>query len=291
MKETKSRHTLHQIAPHSYWLSPDGTTDRPVLGAIAGQQATLLVDAGASPNHAQTMRHETAVHHLPAPAYLALTHWHWDHIFGTAVFPIPTFAHTETRRRMVDYSRLDWSDDALDRRVAAGEELAFCRDMIKLELPDRRQLVIRPPDISFTHGVEVDLGGLTVQITHVGGDHAHDSSVIYVPEDKILFLGDSLYFDIYAPEARYTTARLFPLLDQLLQFDADYYLAGHHTEPITRAELEAEAALLRNIGEIVEQHGRSSPQAIHPAVQTITGQPLTEDHQEYIAAFLAGLPA
>jgi len=285
-----SRHTFQQISPHVHWLSPDGTTDRPVLGAVAGAQATLLVDAGASPDHAQTLLHETAVHHLPPPAYLALTHWHWDHIFGTAVFPIPTFASVETRRQVVAYGRLDWSDEALDHRVETGAEIAFCRDMIKLELPDRTGLVIRPPDVAFTDRVEIDLGSLTVHIIHVGGDHALDSSVIYMPQDKIVFLGDCLYVDIYAPQARYTSGRLFPLLDCLLGFDADYYLAGHHTEPITRADLEAEAALLRGIGQIVTRHGRS-PQTIQAAVQTLVGGPLTEDHQELIDAFLAGLPA
>jgi len=285
-----SRHTFHQISPHVHWLSPDGATDRPVLGAIAGERATLLIDAGASPDHARILLRETAQRRLPDPAYLALTHWHWDHIFGTAVFPLPTFASTATRQSVIAYGRLDWRDEALDRRVETGEEIAFCRDMIKLELPDRSGLVIRPPDIAFTDRVEVDLGNLTVHIVHVGGDHAVDSSVIYAPQDKIVFLGDCLYVDIYAPEARYTTARLFPLLDCLLGFDADYYLAGHHTDLITRAELEAEADLLRGIGQIVTRHGRS-PQAIHAEVQTLVGGPLTEDHQEFIDAFLAGLPA
>ena len=47
-----SKATLNQISPHVYWMAPDGNTDRPTLGVIAGTDATLLVDAGNSIAHA-----------------------------------------------------------------------------------------------------------------------------------------------------------------------------------------------------------------------------------------------
>ncbi len=45
--------------------------------------------------------------------------------------------------------------------------------------------------------MELDLGEVTCVLKHVGGDHAHDSVVIYVKEEKILFLGDCIYADIF----------------------------------------------------------------------------------------------
>ncbi|MFK7801135.1 MAG: MBL fold metallo-hydrolase, partial [Anaerolineae bacterium] len=90
----KSR--LNQISEHVYWLAPDSTTDRPTLGAIIGNEATLLVDAGNSPTHAQLFLDELATLRPTNRKYLVLTHWHWDHVFGTSVFDMPIIAHQET---------------------------------------------------------------------------------------------------------------------------------------------------------------------------------------------------
>ncbi len=281
-------HTLHQISSHVFWLSPDSTTDRPVLGAIAGTRGTLIVDSGNSPAHAHVLLRELERRGLPSPAYVALTHWHWDHVFGTSAFNLPTIASTETKRIVDEMAQLDWSDAALDQRVELGVEIAFCRDMMKRELPDRSDLVIRPPDIAFVNQVDIDLGGVTCQLLHVGGDHAIDSTVVYVPEDKIVFLSDCVYPDIYHTARRYTTAKLFPLLDRLLSLDGEYYLAGHNDEPWSRSFLVEEAALLHTIGEIVEAHSPDRA-AILAAVEARLGAPPNEDHKEIVDEFFAGL--
>ena len=280
-------HTLHQIAPHSYWLTPDSTTDRPVLGVVAGARGALIVDVGASPAHAGVLLRAIEWRDI-APRFAVLTHWHWDHVFGTAALDLPTLAHRETARIVAQMARMDWSDAALDERVAAGIEIAFCRDMMRAELPDRSTLAIRPPEITYDTGVELGLGGVTCRIIHVGGDHAHDSSVVYVPEDGIVFLGDAIYDDIYHGPRRLTTAALFPLLERLLALGAAHYLPGHHDQPMTRAEFEAEAALLRAIGRTVDQLG-DDRDAILAALPAATGAPLDDDHAEIADAFLAGL--
>lgn len=283
-----NRHTLNEIAPRVYWLSPDSSTDRPVLGVIAGERGSLVVDAGASPAHAADLLAAIEARGLPAPIYLALTHWHWDHVFGIAAFPVPTIASDETRRIVTAMADLDWSDAALDARVAAGTEIAFCRDMIKAELPDRSGLTIRPPDIGFSDELTVDLGGATARAVHVGGDHASDASVVFAPEARVVFLGDCLAPDIYHTPRRSTTAKLFPMLDRLLALDADWYLAGHDPAPVSRAELEAEALLLGTIGKLVDRIGPDRA-AVLAALPEALGGPADADQIEIADEFLAGL--
>jgi glyoxylase-like metal-dependent hydrolase (beta-lactamase superfamily II) len=275
---------LNQLSPHVFWLPPDDATDRPVLGAVAGQQATLLVDAGNSPAHAQLFLAEVARLNLTSPRFLALTHWHWDHVFGTAAFHLPTLAHQETKRRLEEMAGLDWSDQALDARVAAGLEIEFCRDMIKAELPDRSNLVLRAPNIGFTSQVELNLGHLTAQLIHVGGDHSTDSTIVYIPEDRVVFMSDCLYPNLYHQPPCYTTQRLFPLIDQLLKCQADFYLFGHNPEPMPRAELLTYTDRLKTIGELVERLGNN-----RAAILAELSKPLSEDDQEDIDCFLAGL--
>jgi glyoxylase-like metal-dependent hydrolase (beta-lactamase superfamily II) len=282
------QHHLNQASPHVYWLSPDSTTDRPVLGAIAGEEATLLVDAGNSPAHAHLFLEELARLPIPPPRYLALTHWHWDHVFGAHTLNLPTFASLETRRIVTTMAHQDWSDAALDKRVAEGSEIAFCRDNIKAELPERKDLVLKPPDIAFSSRVELDLGGVTCQMVHVGGDHASDSSVVYAVEDHVLFFGDCLCEDLYSGEPSYTTRKLFPLTDLLLSFDAEVYLEGHAREPLSRQRFVEDVELLRVVGRVVERIG-ADRQAVLSTLETRFGAPLSDDVFEFADAFLAGL--
>src|SRR5690606_8283743 len=173
------------------------TTDRPVLGVIAGSKGSLIVDAGNSPAHARVLLEQMTVAGLPAPRFLVLTHWHWDHWFGAAAFDAPAIAHAETSRILREQVAWEWSDAALDARVEQGIEIAFCRDMLKAELPDRSDLVLCAPDVAFTGEVTIDLGGVTCRLIHVGGDHAADSVVVHVPEARVVFLSDCRYDDIY----------------------------------------------------------------------------------------------
>jgi glyoxylase-like metal-dependent hydrolase (beta-lactamase superfamily II) len=105
-------HTFQQIGPHVHWLSPDSTTDRPVLGVISGTRGSLIVDAGNSPAYAQVLLKEIERRELPAPSYLFLTHWHWEHVFGAARLSLPAFAHHETVRIVERMSHFNWSDAA-----------------------------------------------------------------------------------------------------------------------------------------------------------------------------------
>ncbi len=281
-----NQQTLQQIAPRSYWLPPDSATDRPLLGVVAGSRGALIVDAGNSPAHAGILQAELAARGI-RPRFCALTHWHWDHVFGAAALGLPTAAHHETARIVRVLAGLSWSDAALDERVAAGTEIAFCRDMLRAELPDRSELVLAPPELIFGAELTIDLGDLTCQVVHVGGDHAHDSSVVFVPEERLAFLGDCLYEDLHHGDRRLTTRELFPLLDRLLALEADFFLAGHQ-EPMPRAELEADAALLRAIGTAVDGIGDDRA-AVFAALPALLGATLTDDHGEIADAFLAGL--
>jgi glyoxylase-like metal-dependent hydrolase (beta-lactamase superfamily II) len=283
-----AHHTFQQITSHVHWLSPDSSTDRPVVGVIHGARATLVVDAGNSSAHAELLLREIAHAGIAPPDFVALTHWHWDHVFGTSTLEVPTFAHVETQRVVRKMATLDWSDAALDRRVETGEEVAFCRDMIKAELPNRSSLSLRPPDIAFTCELTLDLGGVTCRLVHVGGDHSADSIVVFVPEDGIVFLGDCMYPDIYHVARRYTTKAVAPLFDRLLAFDATCYLAGHNPEPMSRAAIVEEAALLTTIGNLVERHADDRG-AILTELQHAITNPIDDDHIELVDMFLAGL--
>jgi glyoxylase-like metal-dependent hydrolase (beta-lactamase superfamily II) len=281
-------HTLRQLTSRVWWMNPVHTTDRPALGVVVGERDTLVIEAGNSADHVRVLQTELERHGLPTPNFVALTHWHWDHIFGGPAFAAPLLAGIETQRIVRQLASFDWSDAALDERVADGREIAFCRDMLKLELPNPAERIVRVPEIGFADELILDLGGTHCRLAALGGDHSPDGILVHVPQERVAFIGDAIYDDVYHGPRRLTTAGLFPLLDTLLALDVDHYIAGHHPQPIGRAELEAEALAMRRVGKLVEHYGDRRG-AIMAALPAAIEAPLDERHTELVDAFLAGL--
>ena len=280
------RHQLHHLTEHVYWFTPDARTDRPILGAVVGERSTLMLDAGASPGHAGEFLEALQDEGIPAPSYLALTHWHWDHVFGTSALDALLLAQRGTAEELRTLAGYDWNDVALDARVEAGTEIAFCRDMIKAELPDRSVLTLRTPDIVFNEFLGIDLGGVRCELHHVGGDHAADSSVLYVPEDKVLFLGDSISQAIYSPRPHYTAAKLLRLLDRLETFNAEHYLESHNDAALTKKAFQSIARTLRTAAEVTERLG-DDLEGVREALENHPDIP-PEDVDELVTLFCPG---
>ncbi|WP_232336794.1 MBL fold metallo-hydrolase [Planococcus lenghuensis] len=239
---------LKKITDRVYYKEQVNETDRPALGLIVGDICSLVVDAGNSPAHARDFLAEAAETATSPLKYLALTHWHWDHSFGTETMGLTTISHEQTKERLEHLKTLSWSDEAIDARVETGEEIAFCRDMMKKEMPDRSGLTIQSPDITFSERLEIDLGGVTVVLEHIGGDHAPDSVVVFVKEEKVLFLGDCTSVDLYSGDWSYDRDNVESLLARLSTFDADVFLHSHHY-PESKEETWTYLELIRNAGE------------------------------------------
>ncbi|MBI1281891.1 MAG: MBL fold metallo-hydrolase [Anaerolineaceae bacterium] len=281
-----SETTLSKITDHVYWMSP-GEPDRPSLCAVVGTNRTLMLEAGASDAHARLFLDALSAAKVRHPDYVALTHWHWDHIFGAAELDVPVIAHWQTAAEIAIQAGYEWTDKALYERVANGKEIAFCADNIKLELPEPRQIRFVQPDIVYRDSLDINLGDVQVHLQHVGGDHAADSCVMHILPDKVLFLGDCLYDAIYTPVRHYTTKKVFPLLDIILSFDADYYVEGHTPTVMSRAELMTIVDKMRMVGKIVDELSADEA-AVKEAVTAEMGTPLDEDTLGFIQTFIAG---
>lgn len=253
---------LRELAPGVYWMPPNHETDRPALGAIAGERDTLMVESGNSLRHARLFLDALATQPVPPPRYLVLPHSHWDHVFGAPEVDAIAVSTHDTARELATMATFAWNDQALDERVAAGIEIAFCRDMIREELSaaERAEWTVRIPDLSFDAELTIELGNRTVRLIHVGGDHAPDSCIVVVP-GVVAFLSDCVYENLHEEPNYLTRRRLFPLLDRLLALDVAYYVLGHDDEPSTRAEFMARAQLMRTAGDSVRKHERNDDAA------------------------------
>lgn len=286
--ETMTNQSMHKLTENVYYLDSYETTDRPILGAIVGKDRVMAVDGGNSTEHIKLFNSELKKLNIKHPDHMVITHWHWDHIFGIYEMDVPTFAHAKTVKEIKRNREYGWSDEEMDKRVEEGIEIEFCTSRIKLEFPNNRhEIKIKVPEIAFTNRIEIDLGGIDCIIEHVGGDHSEDSCIIFVPQDRVMFLGDCLYADLYTGELSWTSEKLFPLLDHILKYDVDYYLEAHADKPTTRKEMESYARELRYIGKLIDEIGDNKELVI----QKLYGQRYISynEEMEYIVdAFIVG---
>ncbi|MED1408524.1 MULTISPECIES: MBL fold metallo-hydrolase [Bacillus] len=274
---------------HSFWyMTPVSETDRPILGMVVGKEKTLMIDAGNSEAHAQLFLEMLKEKNISNPDFVALTHWHWDHIFGLPVLKNAlSIAHSETKKEMNTIVSYEWTDEALDARVKEGTEIEFCADCIKKEFNEQpRNIQIIPPSLTFQKQLELDLGDVTCVLKHVGGDHSHDSVVIYIKEEKILFLGDCIYADIFSSKWNYTTKRTFKLIQELEGFDAETYILSHG-KAIDRNEFLQEIRLLKTVGTYTEIH-KGDVEKIKAAYKQELDRELNEEELETITYFVNG---
>ena len=294
-------HTTSMLTERISCLSANHETDRPALAGIWGDRGTLVVDAGNSPSHARLMLDMLAQrqaanriggssteNHACSHTFVVLTHWHWDHVFGAKAMNLPIIAQEYTNtmiRRMMTY---DWTDEALDQRVEEGIEVTFCSDMIKKEFPHNRDdIQLIPPHIVFQDKLTLDLGGLTCHIHRVGGDHTEDSTIVYVEEDKTLFLGDCLAPDLYLPKWTFTVQGVLALVEKLAAYDADIIVESH-TDPVDRATFARQLEDLRLTALAVKEWGAQEMKVREALAQSL-GRNLSDDDMETIQYFMNGL--
>jgi len=279
---------LQNLTRRVCYLPADPRTDRPVLGAVVGEHALAMIDAGNSPAHVDLFLRGLAEFGLRRPDYVTLTHWHWDHTFGAQALDAPLIAHDETRRVLAEMAAWDWGDAAIEQRVVDGSEIAFCRDMLTAEWPDRSDLAIRVPDITFEGEMTLHLGGADCRLLHVGGDHSTDSTVVHVPQEGVVFLGDCVSPDLHHGPWRYTLEQVLRLTDCLMALDATWYVFAHDDHPWSRSEFGAHVDALRSVGRYVETERPSREELIARLPKLLGRAPSADDVQE-AEAFLAGL--
>jgi len=276
-----------RLTSRIWYQTPVSETDRPILAVVRGEKHQLMIDAGNSSAHAALFLEEMKKHNLGSPDLLALTHWPWDHIFGMKHLRLPSMATQQTITRMKEMQPYAWTDAALQERMDQGIEIPFCADAIKLEFGTTRDIEVVLPTIGFTGQLEIDLGGVQCQLIEVENDHSPGSLLVYIPEERVVFLGDAMYADIFSSKWNYTVERTKRLLAAIDRLEVDYYVWSHG-EAMPKSEFEEEVNMLRRAIRVTEATGgRLKDMRILYAEET--GRSLTEDETETLIYFANGL--
>ncbi|MGX1566881.1 MBL fold metallo-hydrolase [Streptomyces sp. NPDC055506] len=150
-------------------------------GLVAGEGAVLMIDAGSSTAEGARLRTQAQSLTGHRVTHLALTHPHFDHVFGAAAFPeAEVFGAVGM--------------DAVLTRVRDREELRADAVRNGLAEPVARESADRlvPPHHLVSGEWTLDLGGgRQVLLANVGPGHtAHDLAVLVPGDPEVVFCGD-----------------------------------------------------------------------------------------------------
>ncbi len=228
---------LTQLTDHT-WLfphHPDEAAVQSSIGVIVSRNASWLVDTGNSPRLARQLKTELARCHLPPVSRIIYTHHHWDHVYGACEFDVPVTAHASCKAILEEESRKPWGLDYLNEEVKRNPKLTASYAARAKAIEDWASFRILIPEDVFEKESLIDLDGVTLELEHVGGEHAEDSIVVKVPEDGVMFIGDCYYpppLHLRQPDSAPSLDMLRSLLDDAYQL----YVEGHD-KPFTQTEL------------------------------------------------------
>lgn len=220
---------LKKLSNSIYYLSNQNDKERPTLGLVCGDQYSLLIDAGNSTQHAKDFLLEIEKLHVPPVKYLVITHAHWDHFLGMNEFEATVIVNSQTDELMKKWRRYKFDDSSLNEYVNTNQMNTMCMEIIKEGIPNRDSFKLNSPEIVFENRLTIDLGNKVCILEKISSTHTDDSTVVYIPDEKVIFLADCVYSTTTNSLFHYKQAMLLPMIRDIQKYDADMFLLGHES--------------------------------------------------------------
>ncbi len=180
--------TFTQLSEHAWAYTAEGD---PNTGIVIGDDAVLVADTQATPAMAaDVIRRIREVTDKPIH-YVVLTHYHAVRVLGASAYqPREIIASQDTYDLIVERGEAD----------KASEIGRFPRLFRNVETVPAGMTW---PTLTFSGRMTLWLGKLEVQLLQLGRGHTKGDTVVWLPQEKILFSGDLVEYDAtpYAGDA------------------------------------------------------------------------------------------
>jgi glyoxylase-like metal-dependent hydrolase (beta-lactamase superfamily II) len=166
--------SFDKLSDHAYAYTAEGD---PNTGIVVGDDAVMVIDTQATPVMAQdVIRRVRAVTDRPI-RYVVLSHYHAVRVLGASGYrPEHIIASRDTFDLIVERGEADMKSEIerfprLFRAVESVPGLTW-------------------PTLVFEKRLTLWLGKLQVEIMQVGRGHTKGDTIVWLPQEKILFSGD-----------------------------------------------------------------------------------------------------
>lgn len=207
---------LQEVAPSAWVMilsisEPEG--GGPNSGFIVAGDEVIVIDSLISLGAARELLSQIKDLTGKKPTFLINTHSHGDHVNGNQVFapPAKIIAHENVREVL------------LREGHSIIERTAQMRPALAEDLKEAR---IVAPAITYRNRMTFYFGGRTIELIHPGKAHSAGDTMVYLPEDKILYAGDLLFNHIFPPIFG-DSAGWINALEQMEKMDIKTVVPGH----------------------------------------------------------------
>lgn len=202
-------------------------------GFVITDEGLILIDAPLIPEQALDWRRQIEMEAPGMPLlYMFNTDHHRGHALGNQYFlPTMIIAHERAYKEMSGYT------ENFKERVY---------NSFKREPEIQQQLTnieIILPDVTFTDRVRLLYGGREVQLIYMGG-HTPATSIAWLPEEKIAFVGDVLWVDQHPYMAQANSLEWIDALRQIRELGAEQLVPGHGPVCTPDATIQVEEYIL-----------------------------------------------
>lgn len=182
---------------------------------IVGDDGVVVIDAPMIPRQAQAFRDALRRVSGDKPfLYVINTDHHRGHILGNQFFaPTPVVAHDYAWKHMKGYG-----DNFRQRVVDSFKK----EPEVQAQFTDIQIIV---PKITFSHRLDIVRGGRDLRIVKVGG-HTAATSVVWLPEERIIFVGDAVWVDQHPYMAQANSKEWLDGLTFIRRLRADQIVPG-----------------------------------------------------------------
>jgi len=179
--------TFEKLSEHAYAYTAEGD---PNTGIVVGDDAVMVIDTQATPVMAQdVIRRIREVTDKPI-RYVLMSHYHAVRVLGASAYrPDHVIASRDTYDLIVERGEADMKSEIerfprLFRAIESIPGLTW-------------------PTLVFEKRLTLMLGKLQVEIMQLGRGHTKGDTVVWLPQEKVLFSGDLVEFDAtpYAGDA------------------------------------------------------------------------------------------
>jgi cyclase len=210
------------------------------MGIVVGRDGAVVVDTTSYDRFAgRFLAHVAEQEAAPAWRYLLVTHRHWDHFGGASAIPAPMVAHRLTRAALLGYDA-GW----VTRNLASWTD----QKLIIPDLIDNPLVVL--PEVTYDEGITVQLGDREVVAFHTAG-HTSDSSMVSVPDARVLFGGDNVFHGRPAFTGHGDLVAWIAALERVKRIGIDVVVPGHGAmggpELLDQQLVELEGLLARDL--------------------------------------------
>ena len=171
-----------------------------VAGVIVTNGGALVIDGLSSPEMGQDVQAKVLAATGQPVRYLVNSTFHNNYTRGNAAYTdVASIGHELYREDLIAL---------MEENGVSAEERAS-----------------RLPDMTYAESMTLHLGGKEIQIIHIGPAHTRGDSIVYVPEDRIVYVSELVFYNRFP---FYNSGYLgwIDAIDRILALDADIFVPG-----------------------------------------------------------------